>query len=61
VEELEPVWVCCGWHMPPTAHSNLHNNWQEPRLSTANGGGAQLEIHIFKVNWINLVPRKIIK
>jgi hypothetical protein len=23
VEELEPVWVCCGWHTPPTAHSNL--------------------------------------
>jgi hypothetical protein len=22
VEELEPVLVCCGWHMPPTAHSN---------------------------------------
>jgi hypothetical protein len=23
VEELEPVWVCCGWHRPPTPHSNL--------------------------------------
>jgi hypothetical protein len=23
VEELEPVWVCCGWPTPPTAHSNL--------------------------------------
>jgi hypothetical protein len=22
VEELEPVRVCCGWRMPPTAHSN---------------------------------------
>jgi hypothetical protein len=22
VEELEPVWVCCGWLTPPTAHSN---------------------------------------
>jgi hypothetical protein len=22
VEELEPVWVCCGWPKPPTAHSN---------------------------------------
>jgi hypothetical protein len=22
VEELEPVCVCCGWHTPPTAHSN---------------------------------------
>jgi hypothetical protein len=22
VEELEPVWVCCGWRTPPTAHSN---------------------------------------
>jgi hypothetical protein len=22
VEELEPVWVCCGWRKPPTAHSN---------------------------------------
>jgi len=22
IEELELVWVCCGWHMPPTAHSN---------------------------------------
>ena len=22
VEELELVCVCCGWHMPPTAHSN---------------------------------------
>ena len=21
VEELEPVWVCCGWRTPPTAHS----------------------------------------
>jgi hypothetical protein len=20
--ELEPVWVCCGWRTPPTAHSN---------------------------------------
>jgi hypothetical protein len=20
VEELEPVWVCCGWRTPPTAH-----------------------------------------
>jgi hypothetical protein len=23
VEELELVWVCCGWRTPPTAHSNL--------------------------------------
>jgi len=22
LEELEPVWVCCGWRTPPTAHSN---------------------------------------
>jgi hypothetical protein len=22
VKELEPVWVCCGWRTPPTAHSN---------------------------------------
>jgi hypothetical protein len=22
VEELEPVWVCCGWRTLPTAHSN---------------------------------------
>jgi hypothetical protein len=22
VEELELVSVCCGWHRPPTAHSN---------------------------------------
>jgi hypothetical protein len=22
VEELEPVWVCCGWRTPPTSHSN---------------------------------------
>jgi hypothetical protein len=22
VEELESVWVCCGWRTPPTAHSN---------------------------------------
>jgi hypothetical protein len=22
VEELEQVLVYCGWHMPPTAHSN---------------------------------------
>jgi hypothetical protein len=22
VEELELVWVCCGWRTPPTAHSN---------------------------------------
>jgi hypothetical protein len=22
VEELEPVWVSCGWRTPPTAHSN---------------------------------------
>jgi hypothetical protein len=22
VEELEPIWVCCGWRTPPTAHSN---------------------------------------
>jgi hypothetical protein len=22
VEELEPVWVCCGWQAPPTAHSH---------------------------------------
>jgi hypothetical protein len=21
-EELEPVWVCCGWRTPHTAHSN---------------------------------------
>jgi hypothetical protein len=20
--QLEPVWVCCGWRMPPTAHWN---------------------------------------
>jgi hypothetical protein len=25
VEELEQVWVCCGWRTPPTAHSNLVN------------------------------------
>jgi hypothetical protein len=24
VEELEPVWVCCGWRTPPTAHSNRY-------------------------------------
>jgi hypothetical protein len=23
VEELEPVWVCCGWRMPPTVQSAL--------------------------------------
>jgi hypothetical protein len=22
VEELEPVWACCGWRTPHTAHSN---------------------------------------
>jgi heme A synthase len=22
VEGLEPVWVCCEWRTPPTAHSN---------------------------------------
>jgi hypothetical protein len=22
VEELEPVWVCCGWRTPHTAHSS---------------------------------------
>jgi hypothetical protein len=22
VEELELVWVCCGWRTPPKAHSN---------------------------------------
>jgi hypothetical protein len=22
VEEMEPVWVYCGWRTPPTAHSN---------------------------------------
>jgi hypothetical protein len=22
VEELEPVWLCCGWRRPSTAHSN---------------------------------------
>jgi hypothetical protein len=22
MEELEPVWVSCGWRTPPTAHSN---------------------------------------
>ena len=22
LEELEPVWVCCGWRTPPTAHSS---------------------------------------
>jgi hypothetical protein len=22
VEELEPVWVCCGWPTPPTAHAH---------------------------------------
>jgi hypothetical protein len=30
VEELEQVWVCCGWRTPPTAHSNrfqlFHDN-----------------------------------
>jgi len=32
VEELELVWVCCGWHMPPTAHSNqlAITVWQIP-------------------------------
>jgi predicted benzoate:H+ symporter BenE len=23
VEELEPVWMCCGWRTPPTEHPNL--------------------------------------
>jgi hypothetical protein len=22
LKELKPVWVCCGWRTPPTAHSN---------------------------------------
>jgi hypothetical protein len=22
VEELELVWVCCGWRRPPTTHPN---------------------------------------
>jgi hypothetical protein len=33
VEELEPVWVCCGWLRPPTAHSNREiavTVWQIP-------------------------------
>jgi hypothetical protein len=29
VEELEPVWVCCGWHTPPTAHSNRFQSHRE--------------------------------
>jgi hypothetical protein len=24
VEELKLVWVCCGWRMPPTTHSNRY-------------------------------------
>jgi hypothetical protein len=28
VEELEPVWVCCGWPTPPTTHSTrIHVYW----------------------------------
>jgi hypothetical protein len=32
VQELEPVWVCCGWRTPPTAHSNQFQLfvWQIP-------------------------------
>jgi hypothetical protein len=25
VEELEPVWVCCGWRKPPTTHHTTQN------------------------------------
>jgi hypothetical protein len=34
VEELEPVWVCCGWRTPPTAHSNRFEEtpWNAPRF-----------------------------
>jgi hypothetical protein len=35
VEKLEPVWVCCGWCTPPTAHSNragdISGLWTEPQ------------------------------
>jgi hypothetical protein len=33
VEELEPVWACCGWRTPPTAHSDRQiavTVWQIP-------------------------------
>jgi hypothetical protein len=40
VEELEPVWVCCGWRTPPTGHSNrfqlFHDSKGKP-LTTLYG------------------------
>jgi hypothetical protein len=27
LEELELIWVCCGWRTPPTTHSAVLGSW----------------------------------
>ena len=31
VEELEPVWMCCGWRTPPTTHPSGNSTKHERR------------------------------
>jgi hypothetical protein len=61
VEELEPVWVCCGWRKPPTTHSHLFLikwMWQYARCKGENlktffcGAVSYLRIFAFEgVSW----------
>ena len=36
VEELELIWVCCGWRAPPTTHSNQFQLFHVFIISTAS-------------------------
>jgi hypothetical protein len=52
VEELEPVWVCCGWRTPPTAHSN---RFQQSSLS--GNSEFQLRLDYGRSPHANVNPR----
>jgi len=47
LEELELIWVCCGWRMPPTTHSAVLGSWW-----WAVCRPKRVELHI---NWNNKI------
>jgi hypothetical protein len=44
VEELEPVWVCCGWRAPLTAHSNWEMILRDSHQKTFSPAWSEIRV-----------------
>ena len=50
VEELEPVWVCCGWRTSPTAHSNQNTLQSAQRNCSSYRAVSTPRDHLYTVH-----------